>query len=200
MTPRQKRLAFVLVFAAIIISAIPTVLLFKYEWQVLPVFDLKFRLPQSLSKSLPPIPFSITVGTNNIIRMQADNELSEKQKLTIGRGLQLLFHAYANNLAYYFPYFTTIEFGSEENLSAFVLVFSQEIPRVSVEEGSKRVHWKGQRINFDVIQRRLTYVVDGFFEFKELATLKVGVFYSSSLELKQVEPEPEPNKPKGERL
>jgi hypothetical protein len=186
MQKNQRRLSVGLLLLVLVLTVIPTIYILKYGKQVL--FEWNLLPPESL-----PVPFSIT-ATQDVVSASATPELNEKEKAILTSGLQLIFNAHANNLAYYFKYFSIVEFGHEEIPSAFVFVFSSQPPKVGIENGIKKVNWVGQRINFDIIQRRMLFVSDGVFEFIGQQKLSVRVFYSSSLEPDKIEQSIDPKK------
>lgn len=175
----------------------------KNEEKLRSSLNLKPRLsnPSSKLSSSPQVPFSVTIGPDNSMTVQTIGGFSEDERQQVVNGLRLIFRASTDNMAHYFKYSSVVDFGSNENVSALLLVFSNELPRVSNLNGVKKVNWTGQRITFDVANRRMIYAVDGFFEFQGQEILNVKVFYASSLESRSALPPPvEMEQPKGEKF
>lgn len=198
---RRKVIRRSIIVAFLIVTMIPSVYVWKYKkpFPLLPIWNPKLsQIFESAPAQplLPKIPVAVKIGPDNIVSFSKTAELTEEQKKLTISGLQLLFHAYANNLAYYFEYFSIIESGNGDNISAIILVFSHEPPRVSVEGRVREVNWTGQRISFDLIKLLMVYAVDGVFQFDGKESLGVRIFYSKSLKPKQ--PKLDQQKPPGE--
>lgn len=189
MTSRQKIMAFVLVFAVVIISAIPTVLLLKYNRQVLPIFDLTPR-PNSLLKAFQER-FSAVIGIDNKIRVEASKTLGEEEARWINNNLGVLFRTFVSGsvsqsgeigLAHQFLHFTIVEFGDQKKPLSLMFVFSREAPKVNVKGDLKLVIWKGERISFDLVRGFWAYEKDeNPFQFRGEGELRVDVFPAQSL-------------------
>lgn len=191
MTKNQRIWGAALVVLALAVAAIPTVMVLRYNKRLLPVLDLKFRLPQTY----PQIPFSVTVVQDKISTTSTP-ELNEEQKIILADSLESLFHVDIDNQIYYSKYFNVIEFGNKKDLSAFVMVFSVEIPRVSISGDIKKITWTGPRRNFNIIPLKAILFEGGSMNFQGQADLNVRVFYSSSIKPSQPKKaEPETKKP-----
>lgn len=193
MDKRERKLAFLGFVTVFLLAAIPTWLFLTYGKRILPISNFK---SMELSQPLPQLPFSTIVSpNNNIATRKAEKTLSEEQKIGIVTGLAMVFHVRADNLAHYFPYFTMIQFGSGENIHAFAIVFSSNLPQVSASANARMVKWSGRYIAFDLTRRQMIYVVDGLFHFDGSDALEVSVHNSAFfLELGAVGPPVDPRR------
>lgn len=148
-------------------------------------------LPQpSGPQQLFPVPFGVFVEQDNIIVSRPIENITTAGRDVFTEGLQNVFHASAANLSYFFEYFALVQFGEDARPSAFIVVFSNDLPIVSSGDGIKRIKWSGQNLSFDPIHRQMIMGFNQNTEFGGVAKLKVLVFYSELF--KSVAPRPSP--------
>lgn len=208
MTAKQKRIALIGVLVAFVISAIPTVLLLKYGRQILPAFNLV--QPHSLPKMPPQERFSVVVGVDNKIRVEAGKVLSEEEAGFFSENLSYTFRTFVSGpisqsgeigLAHQFTHFTVVRFGLEEKPASAIVVFSAVLPEVKVKDEWKLVVWKGERISFDLVRGFWLYEKDeNPFQFRGEGELRVDVFPSKSLVTARQPAQKDKLEPKGDRL
>lgn len=191
MTRNQKLLCFSIVLLVAIAAAVPTIWVLKYNKRLLPVSGSV----QQKMQTVPQLPLTTLVAPDDSITTRPAEKLSEEQKIGLATGLAMVFHVRTDNLAYYFPYFTMIQFGSKGNISALAIVFSQNPPQVNAGNGIRKVSWDGQYIGFDLTRKRMVYAVDGMFQFDGADVLEVSIHSSSAfLELGTLEQQVDPRK------
>lgn len=199
---KNQKIGLAVVLLATVIGAIPTVLLLKYDIKSLPVLGSDLNLGV---KSLKPrIPYSHSIGPDDVLKTETISEMGEAEKQLINSGLWLAFKISVDNFAYYFPYFSTIEITEDQGTTFFSAVFSKYPPEIIQGLNVRTVQFGGQRILIDVIRGQIVYSEgDGSVHVGKGGTLTTKTYYSKTLEVKESEkPEPKPKtqEPKGERL
>ena len=128
-----------------------------------------------------PLPFSIMVGNDNLQRVLIINALSQEQKNFFNLVLSDYFHTQADNLAYYFKYFSIVEFTKNETVVGNFAFFSKELPELELTGNLKKLNWQGPKIIIDILGRQLVYSESSPWTENFNGNIKINVYDSGSL-------------------